>query len=99
MLQKQMGAAGKGTPPGLAKGSGLKTAPPTRQREPPAKLLAPRSLALARAMARGNIFWNLLKKTGMGFGRGAGLGTGAGAASADGENVKTTTSRTTKNLK
>lgn len=92
-----MGAAGKGTPPGLAKGSGLKTAPPTRQRLPPAKLLAPRSLALARAMARGNILLNLLKKTGTG--RGAGLGFGAGAASADWENVKTTTSRTTKKLK
>lgn len=89
--QKHMGAAGKGALPGLAKGSGLKTAPPTRQREPPAKLLAPRSLALARAIARGNSLSNS-RGTGAGFGTGA----GAGAASLDGEKIIITASRTTR---
>jgi len=47
------GAAGNGELPGKAKGSGLMALPPIRHPEPPAKLPAPRSLALARANALG----------------------------------------------
>jgi len=73
-----MGAAGKGAlPPGKAKGSGLMALPPIRHPGPPAKLLAPRSLSLARAMAAGK---RRSKKPGSGAGMGAGMGIGAALA-------------------
>jgi len=67
------GEAGNGELPGKAKGSGLIALPPIRHPAPPAKLLAPRSLALARAMARGK-----MRSKRPGSGRGIGLGIGAG---------------------
>jgi len=90
-----MGEAGKGELPGKAKGSGLMALPPIRHPAPPAKLLAPRSLALARAMAAGKRRSN---RPGEGRGIGAGMGIGIGAALAEGI-MATITIRITKERK
>jgi len=83
------GTAGKGELPGKAKGSGLMKLPPIRRPIPPAKLLAPRSLALARAMARGK---TRSKRPGLGRGMGIGAGVTEGIMAA-------TTIRMTKERK
>lgn len=81
------GAAGNGELPGKAKGSGLMALPPIRHPAPPAKLLAPRSLALARAMARGKM---RSKRPGSGRATGIGAGMGIGAELDDGIMAATT---------
>jgi len=71
------GAAGKGELPGKAKGSGLIALPPIRHPLAMAKLLAPLSLALARALAIEKTFMNMSNSAG--DGPGLGLASVAGA--------------------